>query len=67
MKPMPIIDEIHQIRQEHAARFNHDLYAIVGDLKRLEQEWPAPTVNLLPKLPHRQKLWSVEDSGVSLV
>jgi len=34
----PIIEEIHQIRAEHAAQFNYDLAAIVKDLRKKEQQ-----------------------------
>jgi len=33
-RPDPIIDEIHRIREEHAARFNYDLKKIVEDIQR---------------------------------
>lgn len=36
MNEDPIVQEIHRIRQEHAARFDHDLKAIFADLKRTE-------------------------------
>ncbi|MBF0137893.1 MAG: hypothetical protein H7833_04220 [Magnetococcus sp. DMHC-1] len=45
----PIVEEIHKIRAEHAARFNHDPVAIYNDLKRLEQESGEKTVTLEPK------------------
>jgi rubrerythrin len=35
----PIIDEIRQYRDAHAARFNYDLKAIYEDIKRREKEW----------------------------
>ncbi|MGK5090812.1 hypothetical protein WDW89_02210 [Deltaproteobacteria bacterium TL4] len=40
-----IIEEIHAIRLEHAARFNFDVERIIADLKKTEQEhtkqgWP---------------------------
>jgi len=31
-----ILDEIHRIRAEHAAEFNHDLKAMLNDLRREE-------------------------------
>ena len=34
----PIVEEIRKIRDEHAARFNYDLHAIVADLKKREKE-----------------------------
>ena len=40
-----IIEEIHTIRREHAARFDFDIERIIADLKKSEQEhtdqgWP---------------------------
>jgi hypothetical protein len=34
----PIIQEIRQIREEHAARFNYDLWEIYRDLKEQEEQ-----------------------------
>lgn len=31
-----VVQEVRRIRQEHAAHFNYDLWAIVADLKRSE-------------------------------
>ena len=33
----PIVEEIHQIRQAHAARFNYDLKEIYNDWKEKEK------------------------------
>jgi hypothetical protein len=35
----PIVEEIHQIRQAQAAKFNYDLKAIFDDFKRAEEEY----------------------------
>jgi len=35
----PIIEELHQIRQAHAAKFNYDLKAIYDDFKRSEEKY----------------------------
>jgi hypothetical protein len=35
----PIIEELHQARQAHAAKFNYDLKAIYDDFKRVEEEY----------------------------
>jgi hypothetical protein len=45
MKNDPIVEEIRQIRDEYAAQFNYDLFALFQDLKRQEQ--------LNPKIHHR--------------
>lgn len=34
----PIIDEIHKIRERHAAKFNYDLKRMAEDVKRREQQ-----------------------------
>jgi hypothetical protein len=34
----PIVNEIRQIRQAYAAKFNNDLHAICEDLRRQERE-----------------------------
>jgi hypothetical protein len=36
-----IVDEIHAIREAHAARFNYDLDAIYADIVRSEEEHRA--------------------------
>ena len=46
----PIVEEIHQIRADHAARFNYDLAAIVEDLKKQEQQSGKKFVSLPPRL-----------------
>lgn len=33
-----IVEEIHEIRREQAARFNYDIAAIVADAKRRQDE-----------------------------
>lgn len=35
----PIIEELHQIRQAHAAKFNYDLKAMFDDFKRSEEKY----------------------------
>jgi glycine/serine hydroxymethyltransferase len=35
----PIIEELHQLREAHAAKFNNDLKAIFDDFKRAEEEY----------------------------
>ncbi|HUT11423.1 MAG TPA: hypothetical protein VMY42_13060 [Thermoguttaceae bacterium] len=52
----PIVEEIRRIRQEHAARFNYDLDAIVADFKSREQEGSYEVVSLPPRrLPIAEK------------
>lgn len=49
MKNNPIVEEVHQIRDEYAAQFNYDLLALFQDLKRQEQSNPKPHHRLQPK------------------
>jgi hypothetical protein len=49
MKDDPIIEEVRRNRQEHAARFNYDLAAIVRDIKSREGKDGVPLVRLPPK------------------
>lgn len=39
MQKDPIVEEIRKIREEHSAKYNHDLRAIYKDLK--EQEYTS--------------------------
>lgn len=34
----PIIEELHQIREAHAAKFNYDWQAIYDDLKQFQEK-----------------------------
>jgi len=44
-----IIAELRKIRDEHAAKFNYDIDAIVADLRRREREAPAKLVSRRPR------------------
>jgi hypothetical protein len=46
----PIVEEIHQIRADHAARFNYDLAAIVEDIKKQEKQSGKKFVSFPPRL-----------------
>ncbi len=53
----PIVDEVLRIRAEYCEEFNHDLKAIVEDLKRGEAEAAAKgckVVSLRPKPPAKK-------------
>jgi hypothetical protein len=47
----PIVAELHRLREAHAARFNNDLRAIAVELRKIEQDWPAPKIDPPPKPP----------------
>jgi hypothetical protein len=44
-----IISELRKIRDEHSARFNYDLDAIVADLRNREKKSHAKLVSKRPK------------------
>ena len=46
----PIAEEIRKIREDHAARFNCDLSAIVEDIRRRQKERGLPVVTFSPNL-----------------
>lgn len=50
----PIVEEVRAARQRHSARFNHDLEAIVADLKEKQQHMDRPVVSRAPKQPMRK-------------
>ena len=52
MKPDPIIEELHRIRQEHAKKFDYDIFAIWNDLKEQEKKSGRKFVSL----PVRRKI-----------
>ena len=49
MQKSTIVEEIRNIREAHAAKFNYDLKAICADLKKKEKECGYPVVSLPAK------------------
>jgi hypothetical protein len=49
MQKDQIVEEIRNIREAHAAKFNYDLKAICADMKKKEQECGHPVVSLPAK------------------
>ena len=47
----PIVEEVRAARDAYAAQFDYDLTRIFEDLKKKEQEDPAPRANLQPLKP----------------
>ena len=45
----PIVKEVREIRERHAARFGYDLRKIFEDLKKKEKELNLPVVSLPPR------------------
>jgi hypothetical protein len=50
-----IVEEVRQAREAYAARFDCDLKRIFEDLKKKEEESPAPRANLEPLKPQKQR------------
>ncbi|MBL8191410.1 MAG: hypothetical protein JNK38_25560 [Acidobacteria bacterium] len=44
----PILEELHQIREQLAAKFNYDVFAIVADIQAQEKKEDRPLVTLNP-------------------
>lgn len=44
----PIIEELHQIREHLAAKFDYDVFAIVADIQAQEKKEDRPLVSLSP-------------------
>ena len=49
MTPDPIIEELHQIRDRLAAKFNYDVFAIVADAQAQQTLEDHPVVSFAPK------------------
>lgn len=47
----PIVEELHRIREAHAARFDNDLRKIAEDLREIEKNWPERKISPPPKPP----------------
>lgn len=46
-----IVEEVRRIRYEHAAKFNHDLKAILDDARKRQKESGRKTVSFPPRKP----------------
>ncbi len=47
----PIVEEIHQVRQAHAAKFNYDLHAILNDFRQRQSQSGNPVVSFAKNRP----------------
>ncbi len=71
MSKDPIVAEVRQVREAHAAQFNNDLLAIYRDLKEQEQDSHRQFVSFpARRTPSAKRLSSVvvlenEKSGLS--
>jgi hypothetical protein len=48
-----IVEEVRAAREAYAAQFDHDLVRMFEDLKKKEEQNPAPLANLRPVEPRR--------------
>ncbi|NKC12459.1 MAG: hypothetical protein GKR94_09715 [Gammaproteobacteria bacterium] len=46
----PIVEEIRKAREDHSAKFNHDLAAICANLKMIEKDCGNDVVSLPPRV-----------------
>ena len=46
-----IVEEVRKVREEYAARFNHNLEAIYQDIKEQEKQNQRKVVSLPPRKP----------------
>lgn len=45
----PIVEQIHKIREKHAAKFNYDVRAIVKEYQKLQKQSGKPIVSFTEK------------------
>ncbi|MBI5604427.1 MAG: hypothetical protein HY879_13860 [Deltaproteobacteria bacterium] len=57
----PIVEEVRKARQDHAKRFNHNLFAICKDLKKIEKESGHKIVSLPSRLLTKASNQSITD------
>jgi hypothetical protein len=55
MKDDPIVEEVRQYREQHAAKFNYDLQAIYQDLKKQEHRSIRTFISYSPKRLEAEK------------
>jgi len=51
MKPDPIVEQVHQVRESISHRFGGDLHAICEDARRRQVAGGRKTVTLPPRRP----------------
>ena len=49
----PIVEEIHRIREEHAAHFDYDIHRICDDIRREQELDKKSGVEYVTLKPHR--------------
>ena len=50
-----IVEEVRTAREAYAAQFDYNLERMFEDLKKKEEQNPAPCANLQPLKPHGQR------------
>jgi hypothetical protein len=50
-----IVEEVRNAREAYAAQFDYDLKRMFGDLKKKEEQNPAPRANLKLLKPREQR------------
>ncbi|MGD1102265.1 MAG: hypothetical protein ABSA59_09380 [Terriglobia bacterium] len=50
-----IVDEVRKAREAYAAQFDYDLERMFKDLKKKEEQDPAPRAGLKPLKRHEQR------------
>jgi hypothetical protein len=46
-----IVEEVHRIREEYAAKFDHDIDAIYADIRRQQDESDREFISFPPRKP----------------
>jgi len=57
MKDDPIVEEVHRVREEIAAKFNYDLRAICEDAQRRTEEARRAGRRVVSRPPRRPPGW----------
>ncbi|MBN1103301.1 MAG: hypothetical protein JXL84_07810 [Deltaproteobacteria bacterium] len=52
----PIVEEIREVREQHAAKFNYDLRKIATDLRNKEKQAARQVVSFPPKPARRRSV-----------
>ncbi len=56
----PIVEELHKIREEHAAKFNFNLLAMVRDYQKQQQQSGGEVVSFVEKREHTSAFTTAE-------
>ena len=56
MEKDPILDKLHRVREEYAARFDFDLKAMVRDLKARQERGEFAVVHRSPRPPRVKQM-----------